>query len=199
MMIEATSRFDLLVRGGTVVRAEGSRPRMWRSRMVGSWPWRPSIPAGRRGRGHRRDRPAGAAGCHRRPHPHPHRQRRGAGPLLPGHGRRRRSGARPRCSRSTTRDRHQRRRRRARCWPGVREWLERTSGDAAIDVGLSAVITAQQDEPVGGPAGHRRPGRGERQVLPGLRLRHRRGAAGAAAAGAACAARPAGGPRRGPA
>ena len=30
---------------------------------------------------------------------------------------------------------------------GVREWLDRTSGDAAIDVGLSAVITAQQVDP----------------------------------------------------
>jgi len=30
---------------------------------------------------------------------------------------------------------------------GVREWLDRTSGDAAIDVGLSAVITAQQTDP----------------------------------------------------
>ncbi len=31
---------------------------------------------------------------------------------------------------------------------GVREWMERTSGDAAVDVGLSAVITAQQHDPV---------------------------------------------------
>jgi dihydropyrimidinase len=31
---------------------------------------------------------------------------------------------------------------------GVREWLDRTRGDAAIDVGLSAVITAQQVDPV---------------------------------------------------
>jgi dihydropyrimidinase len=31
---------------------------------------------------------------------------------------------------------------------GVREWLDRTSGDAAIDIGLSAVITAQQVDPV---------------------------------------------------
>jgi dihydropyrimidinase len=31
---------------------------------------------------------------------------------------------------------------------GVREWIDRTSGDAAIDVGLSAVITAQQLDPV---------------------------------------------------
>ncbi|MEZ4595664.1 MAG: dihydropyrimidinase [Chloroflexota bacterium] len=30
----------------------------------------------------------------------------------------------------------------------AREWLDRTSGDAAIDVGLSAVLTAQQDDPV---------------------------------------------------
>lgn len=30
----------------------------------------------------------------------------------------------------------------------AREWLERTEGDAAIDVGLSAVVTAQQDDPV---------------------------------------------------
>lgn len=30
----------------------------------------------------------------------------------------------------------------------AREWLERTRDDAAIDVGLSAVITAQQDDPV---------------------------------------------------
>ncbi len=30
---------------------------------------------------------------------------------------------------------------------GVREWLDRTRGDAAIDVGLSAVITAQQSDP----------------------------------------------------
>lgn len=29
----------------------------------------------------------------------------------------------------------------------AREWLDRTSGDAAIDVGLSAVLTAQQDDP----------------------------------------------------
>ncbi len=31
---------------------------------------------------------------------------------------------------------------------GVREWLDRTRGDAAIDVGLSAVITAQQSDPL---------------------------------------------------
>ena len=30
---------------------------------------------------------------------------------------------------------------------GVEEWLDRTRGDAAIDIGLSAVITAQQTEP----------------------------------------------------
>jgi dihydropyrimidinase len=30
----------------------------------------------------------------------------------------------------------------------AREWLDRTAGDAAIDVGLSAVITAQQHDPV---------------------------------------------------
>jgi dihydropyrimidinase len=30
----------------------------------------------------------------------------------------------------------------------AREWLDRTAGDAAIDVGLSAVLTAQQDDPV---------------------------------------------------
>lgn len=29
----------------------------------------------------------------------------------------------------------------------AREWLDRTAGDAAIDVGLSAVLTAQQDDP----------------------------------------------------
>lgn len=29
----------------------------------------------------------------------------------------------------------------------AREWLDRTRGDAAIDVGLSAVLTAQQDDP----------------------------------------------------
>lgn len=29
----------------------------------------------------------------------------------------------------------------------AREWLERTAGDSAIDVGLSAVLTAQQDDP----------------------------------------------------
>jgi dihydropyrimidinase len=32
---------------------------------------------------------------------------------------------------------------------GVVEWRARTAGDAAIDVGLSAVLTAQQDDPVG--------------------------------------------------
>jgi dihydropyrimidinase len=31
---------------------------------------------------------------------------------------------------------------------GAREWIDRTAGDAAIDVGLSAVITAQQEDPV---------------------------------------------------
>jgi dihydropyrimidinase len=30
---------------------------------------------------------------------------------------------------------------------GIREWLERSAGDAAVDVGLSAVITAQQADP----------------------------------------------------
>jgi dihydropyrimidinase len=30
----------------------------------------------------------------------------------------------------------------------AREWLDRTAGDAAIDVGLSAVLTAQQEDPV---------------------------------------------------
>lgn len=32
---------------------------------------------------------------------------------------------------------------------GVDEWIERTAGDSAIDYGLSAVITAQQDDPMG--------------------------------------------------
>ncbi|MDQ3553995.1 MAG: dihydropyrimidinase [Chloroflexota bacterium] len=31
---------------------------------------------------------------------------------------------------------------------GIDEWLDRTTGDSAIDYGLSAVITAQQDDPV---------------------------------------------------
>ncbi len=31
---------------------------------------------------------------------------------------------------------------------GIDEWLQRTAGDSAIDYGLSAVITAQQDDPV---------------------------------------------------
>jgi dihydropyrimidinase len=31
---------------------------------------------------------------------------------------------------------------------GIDEWLRRTSGDSAVDYGLSAVITAQQDDPV---------------------------------------------------
>ena len=31
---------------------------------------------------------------------------------------------------------------------GVREWIDRTAGDAAVDVGLSAVITSQQHDPV---------------------------------------------------
>lgn len=31
---------------------------------------------------------------------------------------------------------------------GIEEWLQRTAGDSAIDYGLSAVITAQQDDPV---------------------------------------------------
>ena len=30
---------------------------------------------------------------------------------------------------------------------GITEWLERTAGDSAVDVGLSAVITAQQERP----------------------------------------------------
>jgi dihydropyrimidinase len=32
---------------------------------------------------------------------------------------------------------------------GVTEWRDRTRGDAAIDVGVSAVLTAQQEDPVG--------------------------------------------------
>ena len=32
---------------------------------------------------------------------------------------------------------------------GVLEWRDRTRGDAAIDVGVSAVLTAQQEDPVG--------------------------------------------------
>src|SRR6266498_406568 len=32
---------------------------------------------------------------------------------------------------------------------GLSEWRDRTSGDAAIDYGVSLVVTAQQDDPIG--------------------------------------------------
>ena len=54
---------------------------------------------------------------------------------------------------------------------GITEWLDRTAGDSAVDVGLSAVITAQQERPDGGHRGRGHSRRGLLQVLPGLRLR----------------------------
>ena len=88
-IVEALTWPDLVVRGGTVVTAAGSRRADVAVEAGGSRPSsRTSSGAGRHGaRGRRRDRAARPAGRRRRPHPHARRDRRGARPLLPGLGR----------------------------------------------------------------------------------------------------------------
>ena len=83
---------DLLVRGGTVVTAAGSRRADVLVDAAGRSPavlvargWRAGSRRGRRGR--RGRGPPRPAGRRRRPHPHPGRQRRRARSVLPGHGR----------------------------------------------------------------------------------------------------------------
>ena len=80
---------DLLVRGGTVVTAAGSRGPTSRSAAGRSRRSRPICPALGEGggRGRRRERAARPAGRRRRPHAYARRDGRRAGPLLPGLGR----------------------------------------------------------------------------------------------------------------
>ncbi len=147
MSIEPTHRFDLLVRGGTVVRADGSQAADVAVRDGRIVAVEAGIPRFRSGASHRR-RPA--CWCCRvsstsTPTPGSRRTTEpdrffldtvaaafgGTTTMLafnnPGTG----------ISVAA----------QGSLLAGVREWLDRTRGDAAIDVGLSAVITAQQDDP----------------------------------------------------
>ena len=141
---------DLLVRGGTVVTVgrvlAGRRRRRRRADHGGRA--RPRRARRERPGGRRRDRAARAPGRRRRAHAHAGRERRRAGPVLrrlggrgvrrhddvplvqqPGHGLVRGRGA-------------------IAARPASREWLAATSGDSAVDVGLSAVISSSHEDPV---------------------------------------------------
>ena len=85
MSIEAHPRFELLVRGGTVVRAQGSVVADVAVRDGRIVAVAPSHPGERCRPDDRCVRAAGTAGCHRCPYPHPDRVRCGARSLLPGH------------------------------------------------------------------------------------------------------------------
>ena len=89
--VDDAQRPDLLITGGTVVTATGSRRAdvaITGGTIAAVEPDLGGLRASAR-EIDRRDRAARAAGRGRRPHPHARRDRRRAGPLLPGFGRRR--------------------------------------------------------------------------------------------------------------
>ena len=147
--IEPTHRFDLLVRGGTVVRADGSLRRgrrgpRWADRGRGGG-------ASRRHPRHASSTPPACWCCRASSTSTPT-------PASPSDDEPDRffqdtvaaafGGTTTMLAFNNPGTGHQRWRPAARCSGGVREWLDRTRGDAAIDIGLSAVITAQQSDPV---------------------------------------------------
>ncbi len=141
---------DLLVRGGTVVTASGSRradvavehgriaaiePDLGRLARVGA-------------RGRRCHRAADPAGRRRRTHPHARGDRRRARSLLPGFGggRVRRDDhlpvvQQPRAPGSSAAAERS-------LLTGLREWRASTDADSAIDYGLSLVVSGRMDDPL---------------------------------------------------